>query len=383
MKKLIFLLLILPGLSALAQEETIRNKPGGDYEFTIEVSLDATPVKNQGRSGTCWSFSTVSFLESELLRTGKGQHDLSEMYVVRQIWPMKAEQYVRMHGSARLSGGGLFHDVNTVFAHAGMMPESAYSGKIVNPDQHNHGEMEAIVESFVEAVVKNKNKQLTPQWDDALEGILDAYLGEMPETFEYRGETYTPKSFAESLELDMNDYVELMSFEFQPYNAQSVLMVPDNWDYAQMWNVELDDLVATVDHALANGFTVAWDADVSEKYFSHRNGVAVVPATPWAEMSSDERTALFNSPQPEMEITAEVRQASFDDQSTTDDHLMHITGIVRDQNGTKYYQVKNSWGESNSCGGFVYVSETYFRYKTIHVMLHKDGVPAAVAGKLW
>lgn len=383
MKQILILILFLASLPLVAQEETIRNKPGGNYEFTVEVSLDATPVKDQGRSGTCWSFSTVSFLESELLRTGKGQHDLSEMYVVRQIWPMKADQYVRMHGSARLSGGGLFHDVNTIYSHTGIMPEAAYSGKMVDPSQHNHGEMEAMIESFVKAVAQNKNKQLTPQWDDALEGILDAYLGEVPETFEYMGESYTAESFAESLELDMDEYVELMSFDFQSYNEQSVLMVPDNWDYARMWNVELDDLVATVDHALENGFTIAWDADVSEKYFSHRNSLAVVPASDWADMSADERTALFMAPQPEMKITAENRQEAFDNQNTTDDHLMHITGMAKDQNGTKYYLVKNSWGDSNSCGGYVYVSEAYFRYKTIHVLLHKDGVPAGVAGKLW
>lgn len=383
MRTLLITVLLVAAMSTFAQEETIRNKPGGNYEFTIEVSLDATPVKNQARSGTCWSFSTVSFLESELLRTGKGQHDLSEMYVVRQIWPMKAEQYVRMHGSSRLSGGGLFHDVNTIFNAYGIVPESAYSGKVVDPNQHNHGEMEAVIDSYVKAVTQNKNRQLSSAWDDALAGILDAYLGEMPETFEYQGETYTPTSFAESLELDMGDYVELMSFAFQPYNQKSVLMVPDNWDYQQMWNVELDDMVSTVVHALEHGYTVAWDADVSEKYFSHRNGVAVVPETDMSMMTEEERAELFNSPQPEMTITADLRQASFDDQSTTDDHLMHITGLATDQNGTRYFLVKNSWGESNSCGGYVYVSEAYFRYKTIHVMLHRDGVPSRVAEKLW
>ncbi|MDP5172610.1 MAG: aminopeptidase [Bacteroidia bacterium] len=383
MKNLVLLFLMLGSLPLIAQEEIIRNKPGGHYEFTIETSLDATPVKDQASSGTCWSFSTVSFFESELLRMGKGQYDLSEMYVVRQIWPMKADQYVRMHGSARLSGGGLFHDVNTIFSQSGMMPESAYSGKLVNPGQHNHNKMEAIIESFVEAVVKNRKKQLTSQWDDALEGILDAYLGEVPETFEYRGETYTPQSFAESLELDMNDYVELMSFQFQPYYQQSVLMVPDNWDYHAMWNLPLDELVATVDHALEQGYTVAWDADVSEKTFSHRNGVAVIPWIDWNEMNATQQAEVFDHPQKEMDITEELRQAAFDDQRTTDDHLMHITGIAKDQNGHKYYLVKNSWGDSNACGGYVFVSEAYFRYKTIHVMLHKDGVPASVAGKLW
>ena len=382
MKNLVLLFLMLGSLPLIAQEEIIRNKPGGHYEFTIETSLDATPVKDQASSGTCWSFSTVSFFESELLRMGKGQYDLSEMYVVRQIWPMKADQYVRMQGSARLGGGGLLHDVSNIYTRFGMVPESAYSGKLVDPSQHSHGEMEAVIESFVTSVAKNPGKQLSTRWDDALEGILDAYLGELPDSFSYDGETYTPESFAAALGLDMADYVELMSFQFQPYYQQSVLMVPDNWDYHAMWNLPLDELVATVDHALEQGYTVAWDADVSEKTFSHRNGVAVIPWMEWSDMNATQQAYLFNSPQKELDITEELRQAAFDDQRTTDDHLMHITGIAKDQNGHKYYLVKNSWGDSNACGGYVFVSEAYFRYKTIHVMIHKDGVPAAVAGKL-
>ena len=376
----LFIWVLFPGVQA--QEEIRRNKPGGDYQFTILHDLDATPVKDQAQSGTCWSFSTVSFFESELLRMGKGEYDLSEMYVVRQIWPRKAELFVRMQGSSRLSGGGLIHDVNTVLANDGMVPEAAYSGILVDPSGHNHTEMEAMIDSYLKAVVKNPNKHLSTRWDDAFANLLDAYLGEVPAEFEYQGQTYTPASFNESLGLRVEDYIELMSFTHQPYYRQSVLMVPDNWDHHPMWNLPLDDLVAVVNNALANGYTVAWDADVSEKTFSHRNGVAVVPAQTWDDLSAREREALFDRPQPELEITETIRQAAFDNQTTTDDHLMHITGMAKDQNGTTYYLVKNSWGDSNQCGGYLYVSEAYFRYKTLHVMVHKDALPAAVAEKI-
>lgn len=366
----------------LAQEEVIRNRPGGEYLFTIESQLDATPVKDQARTGTCWSFSTVSFLESELQRMGKGSFDLSEMYVVRNIYPLKAELYVRMHGSSRLSEGGLFHDVNTVFERYGIVPEAAYSGLQPGQEAHNHSELTHLVSEYLEAVVANPNRQLSTRWLAGFEGILDAYLGELPETFDYEGETYTPASFAAYLGLDMDDYVELMSFTHQPMYEQSILQVPDNWDYHRMWNVPLDDLVDVVEHALATGYTVAWDADVSEKTFSHRNGVAVIPATEWAELGNEEQQALFQRPAPELTVTADLRQAAFDDLRTTDDHLMHIVGAARDQEGTRYYLVKNSWGETNACGGYVFVSEAYFRYKTIHIMLHQDGLPEAVAAKL-
>ncbi len=385
--KFSFFSLLLCGLlacggSLVAQEEVIRNRPGGEYLFRIDASLDATPVKDQGASGTCWSFSTLSFFESELLRMGKGVHDLSEMYIVRHIWPIKADQYVRMQGSARLTGGGLFHDVHTVSSRYGMVPEEAYSGKLVNSEAHQHAEMEAIITKYCEAIVTKPNGTLSIRWADGLQEMLDAYLGEVPDTFSYRGETYTPMTFAQYLDLRQEDYFEVGSFAFQPYYQRSVLMVPDNWDHQKVWNVPLDDLVTLVDTALARGFTVAWDADVSEPTFAHRHGVAIIPLRPWAEMSSQEKEGVFQRPQPEMVITEQLRQAAFDDQSTTDDHLMHITGVARDQNGTKYYLVKNSWGAENSCGGYLYVSEAYFRYKTIHVMVHREGLPAALTEKL-
>ena len=366
-------LLILAGSSSLFAQEEIRNKPNGGYVFTIEKNHAATAVKNQGSSGTCWSFSTVSFFESELIRMGKGEFDLSEMYIVRHTYPQKADLYVRMHGKANFGPGGLFRDVLKVHDEFGLVPESAYSGKTIRPDRHMHGEMDKVLKGLVESFTADGMKGLTPKWQEVIGSVLDVYLGEVPTEFEYDGKTYTPQSFGKELGLNSEDYVELSSFTHHPYYEPFVLEVPDNWDWSRVYNLPLDELEAVVDHALDNGHTVAWDADVSERYFAHREAVAVVPM---------EGESVPQEPSPEKEITPEVRQKSFNNFSTTDDHLMHITGYAKDQNGSPYYIVKNSWGESNACGGFVYVSKPYFRYKTIHVLLHKDAIPAATQEKL-
>lgn len=363
-------------------QEIRRNKADGNYLFTITNEIASTPVKNQSRTGTCWSFSTVSFMEAELLRMGKGNFDLSEMFVVRNIYPEKAGLYVRMQGNARFSEGGTFHDVNNVFKKYGMVPESVYNGNMNEETGHNHGEMDRVLLSFLDGLIKVKGGALSDKWKSAFGGILDAYLGEVPESFEYEGKTYTPKTFAASLNLNPDDFVELSSFTHHPYYKKFTLEIPDNWDWNQVYNVPLDELISEMNHALGNGFSVAWDADVSEKYFSHGNGVAVVPEKNWYAMSSQERSQLFQEPGKEKTITPENRQIGFDNYTTTDDHLMHIVGTAQDQNKTPYYLVKNSWGTSNQCGGYVYVSEAYAREKTIHVMVHKDGLSKEMRKKL-
>ena len=379
---LLVLNLLIP-LFLSAQTEIIRNKKDGGYIFTIENQLAATPVKSQDRTGTCWSFSTVSFMESELLRMGKGEFDLSEMFVVRNIYPEKASLYMRMQGNSRFSPGGTFHDVHTVFNKYGMVPESAFSGKQTKEEKHMHFEMDKVLKSMCDALISNPNGKLSDHWMDAIHGVLDAYLGERPETFTYKGKSYTPKSFAASLEINTDDYVELSSFTHHPWYNKFVLEIPDNWDYNQVYNVPLDEMVATIKHALKSGYTVAWDADVSEKTFSHKNGVAIIPAKNWGELSASERNQLFDAPAEELNVTPEIRQTSFDNYETTDDHLMHIVGLAKDQNGKPYFMVKNSWGsETNQCGGFVYTSEAYIRYKTIHILLHKDALPEDLKEKL-
>ena len=372
--------LLLPGLLAAQTETEIRNRPDGDYRFTPVISLEATPVRDQGASGTCWSFSTLSFLESELLRQGRGTHDLSEMYVVRQIYAAKVDRYVRYHGNSTLGPGGLFHDVATVVRQHGLVPEAVYSGRLVDPDRHRHNEMDAVIVSMAKSLVEQRS--LSPRWREAVAGVLDAYLGTPPDTFTYEGQRYTPRSFADALGIDPDDYVEFTSFTHHPYYEKAVLEVPDNWDAYPMYNLPLEELVALTHHALAEGYTVAWDADVSEPYFSHGDGVAVVPAPSWTALSRSEQAARMRTPGPEQAITPELRQAGFDDFSTTDDHLMHITGLVRDQDGTPYFAVKNSWGTSNHCGGYVYVSEAYFRYKTIHILVHREAVPRELRRQL-
>ncbi|MEM7372420.1 MAG: C1 family peptidase [Bacteroidota bacterium] len=375
MKRHLFILpILILSMSVVFGQEVIRNTPEGGYLFTIEHNQGATAVKNQGSSGTCWSFSTLSFFESELIRKGKGEFDLSEMYIVRHTYPQKAELYVRMHGNANFSPGGLFRDVLNVQDQFGLVPESVYSGKTIRPDRHTHIEMDRVLLSMVESFTSDNMKGLTPKWKEVIGSVLDVYLGEIPQEFEYKGKPYTPISFAEELGLKSEDYIELSSFTHHPYYQSFVLEVPDNWDWSRVYNLPLDELEATVDYALQNGHTVAWDTDVSEKYFSHGKAVAVVP---------QEGRTVPQEPGPEKEITPELRQKGFDQFSTTDDHLMHIVGMAKDQKGSPYYIVKNSWGQSsNQCGGYVYVSKPYFRYKTIHVMIHKDALPADTRQKL-
>lgn len=369
---LICIALLSIAQSVFAQEE-VRLLPGTPYTFNIEVDLATTPVKNQARSGTCWSFSTLSFLESELLRMGKGEYDLSEMYVVRQIYKAKAEHYVRFHGKTQFSPGGTFHDVNHVLRDEGLMPQEAYGGLLVNADYHDHGELDHIMQAMVEGLVAHK-KPLSSRWQAAIDGILDAYLGELTPTFSYKGKTYTPRSFAKTLGVDHEDYIEFTSFTHHPYHETFILEIPDNWDHHRMYNLPLEELMQVMTYALKSGYTVAWDGDVSEKGFQHKQGIAIV--------STDGLETDTEILPREISITPELRQMAFDDQRTTDDHLMHITGLATAQDGSLFFLTKNSWGERNNCGGYLYMSEAYAQYKTVHIMVHKDAVPKEIMDRL-
>lgn len=376
---LLALLLVLANLPATAQD----NDSSG-YSFTMVKSLPATPVKNQYRTSTCWSFSSISLLESELLRTGKGEFDLSEMFIVRNVYEGKAKKYVRMHGSGPFAAGGAFNDVPTILRDLGMVPDEAYPGLSYGSEKHMHGELDAVLRAYVDAVIKNPNHELTTAWYGGVQGILDAYLGTEPEKFTWHGKTYTPRTFADDvMGLNPDDYVLLSSFTHHPFYQQFVLEVPDNWNFGTVYNVPLEELMRTIDNAIESGYTVAWASDVSEKGFNFKKGIAIVPEKDWDDMSKGEQDSVFIAPGAEKVITQELRQDAFDRYATTDDHGMHITGIAKDEKGGKYYYVKNSWGLKNSTyDGWFYASKAFVAYKTTSIMLNRNAIPADLRKKL-
>ena len=366
------------------------------YDFTVTDSVAATPVKNQASSGTCWCFATASFLESELLRKGKGEHDLSEMFIVRQkLINQLNDNYLR-RGRGNIGQGSLSHTFLNAYNQVGIVPEEVYSGINYDSPRHNHGEMMAILEAVAGVALKAKKR--SPQYDAMVKSVLDTYLGPLPETFTYRGKTYTPKSFAESLGINTSDYVELTSFTHHPYYESFELEVPDNWEHARQYNLPLDELMDVIDGALRSGYSVCWDGDVSERGFRFANGAAINPDVrdlsrysaadsavfaPLTEAQRLDSVMTFSRPYPEIVVTPEVRQEGFESFVTTDDHLMHLTGLAKDRNGTKYYVTKNSWGtDRNGFGGYLNMSESFVRAKTIYVMLHKDALPVALRKRL-
>lgn len=349
------------------------------YTFTTEIDLDTTPVLSQGRTGTCWSFSSTSFLESEVIRLTGKQVDLSEMYTVRNTYPKKLENFVMRQGKSQFSEGGLAHDVMNSVASYGLVPNDVYTGLFASETSHNHAELTAVLKAMGETYIANPAKKLSKKWKLATEAVLDIYLGENISNFSYQGKKYTPESFRNELKIVPADYITITSFTQAPFYTSFILNIPDNWSYGSFYNVPLNDMMAMVDHALENGFTVELDCDVSERTFSSKNGVAVIPAD--ANHNKDALTGLYS----EKKVSQEYRQDEFENFSTTDDHLMHITGRIKDQNETTYYKVKNSWGTDasrNANGGYVYFSEAYMRLKTISITLHKDGIPRATAKKM-
>lgn len=353
------------------------------YKFTNLIDLERTHVKNQASSGTCWSYSTNSFLESEMMRMGKEPIELAPIFSAHCVYLDKAENYVRMHGSVAWGDGGSCHDVINMFGKYGAMPQEVYTGLHYGTTKNKFAEMQAILKSMLDAVVSNPNGHLTPSWKKAYAEVLDSYLGEVPETFKWDGHTYTPKSFArERVGIHPEDYVEISSYTTAPYYKKTMLMVPDNWSFDRVYNVKMDDLTDIIDYALNRGFTVAWATDVTEKYFSWKNGVAYVPEKSYDDMDDSEKKYMFDGPKYERSITPEMRQEAFDNYETTDDHGMHIVGLASDQNGRKYYKVKNSWGDKNDYKGYIYVSKNYVRYKTTAILLHKNGVPNELRNKM-
>lgn len=355
------------------------------YIFKTVREVKRTPVKDQYQTGTCWCFATVSFLESELLRQGKGEFDLSEMFVVRRTYPRKAMNYVQMHGNAVHQQGGQAHDVLNQAREFGLVPESAYSGMNIGEKRHNHGEMVAVLQGVVDAVLKLEGTRLTPRWLEAYEAVLDAYLGKVPAEFSWQGKTYTPKSFfAEALGLKLDDYIELTSYEQHPFYRQCRLEVPDNWTYdGGYYNLPIDELEAVVERALTNGYSIVWDGDVSEKDFSTREtGYALVPEKDWEDRTMAEREQKPTAPVKEKAVTQALRSKTLSDFSTTDDHLMHIVGLAQDQTGARFYLVKNSGGSDRKYDGYVYMSSPYFRLKTTALLVNKNSLSPELRAKL-
>jgi bleomycin hydrolase len=380
-------------LSFQVSAQTTKDSLPEKFILTKVIDLPATSVKDQASSGTCWSYATTSFIESELIRLTKDTFNLSEMFSVRKAYEAKAIHYVRLHGLANFGEGGQAHDVMNVIKEYGMMTEDAYSGLANGQTKPDHAELQALLSAMVGVISKNPAGKLTPQWENAISSVLDVYLGKVPATFGLKATT--PLDFAKKINPD--DYIEITSYTHHPYYSTFQLEVPDNWSGGNYYNVPVDELIQIMDNALTKGFTIDWDGDVSDKGFSHKNGIALVPETnienmnapdkaKWEKLSEkDRKTQLyaFDKPVPEKNITIEMRQAAFDNFSTTDDHLMHITGTVTDQNGKRYFRTKNSWSaESNAFGGYLNMSESYVKLNTIAIMVHKDAIPKELRKKL-
>ena len=379
-------------LSGMAQE---AKKEG--FEFTVVKENPITSIKNQNRAGTCWSYSALAFIESELLRMGKGEYDLAEMFIVHNTYLDRAEKAVRTHGDVSFAQGGSFYDVLFAMKNYGLVPEAEMlPGVMYGETLSNHNELSAVSDAVVAAIAKQKSLQKNANnellWKKAIQAVHDIYLGERPEKFTYNGKEYTPKSFYESLGLNADDYVSLTSYTHYPFYTSFALEIQDNWRWAESYNLPIDELMEVFDHAIMKGYTIAWGSDVSEDGFS-RNGIAVLPDAEkaqelsgsdmarWLKMKPEEKK-LNTKPQPQKWCTQEERQAAYDNFETTDDHGMQIYGIAKDQMGNEYYMVKNSWGKSGTYEGIWYASKAFARYKTMNIVVHKDALPKAIAKKL-
>ncbi len=395
MKKiLVFAISLLFAFPNIMNAQNSEEKKEG-FQFTEIKRLPVTAIKSQDRAGTCWSWSTISFLESEIIRLGKDSVSLAPLYIVWNTYDEKAKRYVRMHGNLNFGQGGAFADVLWTIKNYGIVPLSVYSGLNYGEEIHAHGELDAILKAYVDAVVSNPNKKLSTAWLRGYDAVLDAYLGPKPEKFTYKGKEYTPATFyKDATGLNMDDYVSLTSFTHHPFYTSFPIEVPDNWIGERSYNIPIDELMSIMDKAIDNGYTFGWGSDVSEDGFVRRGSVAVVPDFDNVEMADAEIakwTAMpknkkmeewLKNPGKEKEITQEMRQEAFDNYQTTDDHGMHAIGKATDQNGNKYFIVKNSWGEYGDYKGYLYASYPFVKYKTLNIVIHKDALPKDLKKKL-
>lgn len=373
MKKKLTMLaaMALAVMPAFAQADN-ANEQNYEYKFTVVKEHKATPVKNQHKTGTCWCFAMTSFIESELLRTGKGEYDLSEMFIVRHNYVRRIKDNVLRRGRGNVGPGSIAHMYTWVMKNKGLMTEEAYHGINYDSLLHNHGDLNTWVMSINKTAIDMKK----PLPAEIVDGVLDAYLGKLPVTFTYNGKEYTAESFAKSLGLNADDYVELTSFSHHPFYEKIMVEIPDNWDHALMYNLPLDEFMQVIDNAINTGYTVAWDGDISEPGYAFKHQISVNTV----EQLNTQETLKAKAV--EIPVTQESRQIGFETFVTVDDHLEHITGIATDQDGVKYYKTKNSWGLDRNGTGYHYMSEEYVKAKTISILVHKNSIPKAIRTKL-
>lgn len=379
---------LLFSASLFAQDDLIKKvinnaSISSKYHFTEVIDLEDTPVKAQGSAGTCWSYSGNSFVESEMIRMGKTPVDLAEIFTARYIYLGKARNYILFNGNLGLGDGGETHDVMNVFRKFGAMPQQAYTLEDYGKGTVKSDEFQKGFKEILDRYMKDDNPSKGSAWVTEINKYVDQKLGALPETFQYNGKSYTPKSFSkEVVGINPDDYIEFSSYMDNPYYEKMVLPVPDNWSYDMVYNVPMVEMTDIIDHALSKGYTIAWSSDVSEPYFSWKNGVAFVPDTDIYTISDEQRKTLFTGPMPEKKITEDLRLEGLYTLTTTDDHAMQIVGLAKDQNGREYYKVKNSWGETNDHKGYLYVTKAFVQLKSTGILLHKDAVPKGVVKKL-
>ncbi len=364
-----------------------------DYQFTTVKENPITSIKNQYRSGTCWCFSALSFVESEILRTKGYEVDLSEMFVVGKSYRDRAVKYVRLDGHLNFAAGSSFGDVLHVINDYGIVPQTEMQGLNYGTVLPEHNELDAALKGYVDAIKSRPNKTLSTAWVNGFDGIVAAYLGEYPETFVVDGKEYTPETYRDALGFNYDDYVNISSFTHHPFYKPFVIEVCDNWRWDTAYNLPMDEMMEVMYNAIENGYTIAWGSDVSEKGFT-RDGLAIMPVEKkkvvagsdqerWVGKAAEEKKEEVKAALPEeMTITQEMRQVAYDNKTTTDDHGMHIYGVAQDQNGNKYFMVKNSWGETGKYKGIWYASDAFVRYKTLNIVVHKDAIPEHIAVKL-